>query len=71
MATAGSGDILTGMISSLIAQGLNEISAAIAGVYIHSFSGNLARQFKGERGMTAIDILKKVPYAFFEIENKK
>ncbi len=54
MATGGSGDILTGIISSLIAQGLNDISAAVAGVYIHSFAGSLARDIKGERGMTAV-----------------
>ena len=69
MATGGSGDILTGIISSLIAQGLNDISAAVAGVYIHSFAGSLARDIKGERGMTAGDILMQIPQAFLQIEN--
>lgn len=69
MATGGSGDILTGIISSLIAQGLNDISAAVAGVYIHSFAGDLARNIKGERGMTAGDILMQIPQAFLQIEN--
>ena len=68
MATAGSGDVLTGIISSLMAQGLNEISAAVAGVYIHSIAGNLARKIKGERGMTAVDILQQIPHAFVDIE---
>jgi len=69
MATAGSGDVLTGIISSLIAQGLDEVSAAISGVHVHSLSGNLARKIKGERGMTAMDILMQIPYAFLNIEN--
>jgi NAD(P)H-hydrate epimerase len=69
MATGGSGDVLTGIISSLIAQGANNLSAAIAGVYIHSLAGNLARNVKGERGMIAGDILSQVPQAFLNIEN--
>jgi len=69
MATGGSGDILTGIISSLMAQGLEDVSAAVAGVYIHSFAGNLARDTKGERGMTACDILMQIPQSFLQIEN--
>jgi NAD(P)H-hydrate epimerase len=68
MATGGSGDVLTGIISSLIAQGANNLSAAIAGVYIHSLAGNLARNIKGERGMIAGDILSQVPQAFLSLE---
>jgi len=69
MATGGSGDVLTGIISSLIAQRANNLSAAIAGVYIHSLAGNLARNIKGERGMIAGDILSQVPQAFLNIED--
>ncbi|HER24288.1 MAG TPA: NAD(P)H-hydrate dehydratase [Candidatus Atribacteria bacterium] len=68
MATGGAGDVLTGIISSLIAQGADSFSAAIAGVYIHSLAGDLARQLKGERGMIAGDILSQVPYAFLSLE---
>jgi len=68
MATGGSGDVLTGIICSLIAQGANNFSAAIAGVYIHSLAGDLARDIKGERGMIAGDILSQVPQAFLNIE---
>jgi NAD(P)H-hydrate epimerase len=68
MATGGSGDVLTGIISSLIAQGANNLSAAIAGVYVHSLAGNLARNIKGERGMIAGDILSQVPQAFLSLE---
>lgn len=68
MATGGSGDVLTGIISSLIAQGADNLLAAIAGVYIHSLAGNLARDIKGERGMVAGDILSQVPQAFLSLE---
>lgn len=68
MATGGSGDVLTGIICSLIAQGADNFSAAIAGVYIHSLAGDLARNIKGERGMIAGDILSQVPQAFLSLE---
>ena len=68
MATGGSGDVLTGIICSLIAQGADNFSAAITGVYIHSLAGNLARDIKGERGMIAGDILYQVPQAFLSLE---
>ena len=68
MATGGSGDVLTGIICSLIAQGADNFSAAITGVYIHSLAGNLARDIKGERGMIAGDILSQVPQAFLNLE---
>ncbi|MEA2087728.1 MAG: ADP/ATP-dependent (S)-NAD(P)H-hydrate dehydratase, partial [Candidatus Caldatribacteriota bacterium] len=68
MATGGSGDVLTGIICSLIAQGADNFLAAIAGVYIHSLAGDLARDIKGERGMVASDILSQVPQAFLSLE---
>lgn len=68
MATGGSGDVLTGIICSLIAQGADNFSAAITGVYIHSLAGDLARGIKGERGMIAGDILSQVPQAFLNLE---
>lgn len=68
MATGGAGDVLTGIICSLVAQGADSFSAAIAGVYIHSLAGDLARDLKGERGMVAGDILSQVPQAFLNIE---
>ena len=64
MATAGSGDILAGIITSLLAQGLSVFDAAIAGVYIHSAAGLLAKENLGEAGMTSSDILSFVPKAF-------
>ncbi len=71
MATGGTGDVLTGIICSLIAQGADSFSAAIAGVYIHSLAGDLARDIKGERGMIAGDILSQVPQAFLSLEETK
>jgi len=68
MATGGSGDVLTGIICSLIAQGADNFSAAITGVYIHSLAGYLARDIKGERGMIAGDILSQIPQAFLNLE---
>ena len=68
MATGGSGDVLTGIICGLLAQGADNFSAAIAGVYIHSLAGDLARKVKGERGMIASDILSQVPQAFMNLD---
>ena len=63
MATAGSGDVLSGIIAGLLAQGATAKDAANLGVYFHTLAGNLARAEKGEYGMTAGDILNAVPYA--------
>lgn len=57
MATGGMGDILSGIIGGLIAQGLSLEQAAEAGVYIHAKAADLAADEKGERGLLATDIL--------------
>lgn len=67
MATAGSGDALAGMIASLIGQGAEAFEAAVAGVYLHGLSGDLAAQQKGEHGMTAMDLIENIPEAFLSI----
>lgn len=64
MATAGSGDVLAGVITSLLAQGVSPFDAACAGVYVHSAAGAIAREELGEAGMTSTDILNSVPKAF-------
>ncbi len=57
MATAGMGDVLSGVIAGLMAQGLTPFDAATYGVAIHAYSADLARD-KGERGMMAMDLMK-------------
>jgi hydroxyethylthiazole kinase-like uncharacterized protein yjeF len=63
MATAGSGDVLTGIIASLVGQGMRPKDAAVAGVYIHGLAGDMAVEDKGVRGMIAGDIIEALPQA--------
>ena len=64
MATAGSGDVLSGVIAGLIAQGFSAYDAACLGVYLHGLSGDLAQKELGAYSMIAGDVLKKIPLAF-------
>ncbi|MDD2619828.1 MAG: NAD(P)H-hydrate dehydratase [Syntrophomonadaceae bacterium] len=61
MATAGSGDVLCGIISSLISQGLKPLPAALAGVFLHGLAGDQAAAIKGQRGLIAGDIIDYLP----------
>lgn len=63
MATAGVGDILTGMISSFIGQRLEPFLATKLAVYIHGLAGDLAAKEKGQISLIATDLLKKLPEA--------
>ncbi len=58
MATGGMGDVLTGVIAGLLAQGLSPWHAAAAGVYLHGRAGDAAAAAEGERGMMAGDLLE-------------
>jgi len=63
MATAASGDVLTGVIASLIAQGMTALNAAVLGVYLHGLAGDIAAQRLTEYSVTASDILDSLPDA--------
>jgi len=67
MASAGSGDVLTGIIAGLIAQGLDSETAACLGVYLHGRAGDRARDQWGEWGMRASDLVSEVPRALVDI----
>ena len=64
MATAGSGDVLTGLIAALLAQGLTTHHAAILGVYLHALAGEYAAEDLSSYFITASDILDFLPDAF-------
>lgn len=63
MATAGAGDVLTGIVSSFVGQGLPIFDAVCLAVNIHGIAGDLSKKDKGEHGMIATDIIDNIPYA--------
>ena len=63
MATAGSGDVLTGVITGLLAQGMSTWNAARLGVYLHGLAGDLAAEKKGKASLIASDLLTTLPIA--------
>ena len=71
MAKGGMGDVLTGLIGGLLAQGCSASSAACVGAYAHGLAGDLARADLGERGMTARDVLQRIPQALGAVEMRR
>lgn len=69
MATAGSGDVLTGIIGSLLGQGYAPEVAARLGVYVHGLAGDVAREESSSTSMMARDIIQGLGDAFLHIEN--
>ncbi|HZK52390.1 MAG TPA: NAD(P)H-hydrate dehydratase, partial [Actinomycetota bacterium] len=63
LATAGTGDVLTGVVGALLAEGLDPASAAIAGVFVHGLAGTLAGRSAGGRGTVAWDVAEALPAA--------
>ena len=66
MATAGSGDVLTGMLTGLLAQGLDPGAAAVTGVFLHATAGDWAANEKSEESMLAGDIVEMLGKAYKE-----
>ena len=67
MASGGAGDILTGLIGGLLAQGLSAWDAAVIGVYLHGLAGDIASEKCTEWGMVASDIVRALPAAWKSI----
>jgi len=66
MATAGSGDVLTGVIVALIGQGLSNFDAAVLGTYIHGLAGDIAAEKIGQVSLMTTDIIEALPEAFLK-----
>jgi len=64
MATGGTGDVLTGILAALLAQGLPALDAARLGVYLHGLAGDLAVEAAGPRGFAAGDLVEHLGAAF-------
>jgi ADP-dependent NAD(P)H-hydrate dehydratase / NAD(P)H-hydrate epimerase len=69
MSTAGSGDVLTGIIAAFLGQGLNPMDASVLGTYIHGLAGDIAASEKGMYSLIASDITDKLPGAFSSLKN--
>ena len=63
MATGGMGDVLTGLIAGLIAQGVSACDAAVLGVYLHGLAGDIVAESIGMHGLMAGDVLDNIPKA--------
>ena len=68
MATAGSGDVLTGVIAALLARGYSQADACVAGMYIHGLAGDLAAADLGRESLVAGDIVRYLPQAFRKLQ---
>lgn len=68
MATAGSGDVLTGIITALLARGYNAKEASLLGMYLHGLAGDEAAKRLGKESMIASDIIDYLPKAFKHLE---
>ena len=64
MATGGTGDVLTGVITALMGQGLSNFDAAVLGVYIHGRAGDIAAKKVGQVSLIATDIIESLGEAF-------
>lgn len=70
MATAGSGDVLTGVIAAFLGQQLNPLDASVLGSYVHGLAGDIAASAKGMHSMIATDIIENLSGAFAELKRE-
>ncbi|MBZ0160812.1 MAG: NAD(P)H-hydrate dehydratase [bacterium] len=70
MATGGTGDVLTGLIAGLVAQGVSADLAAKAAVYLHGLSGDLAAEAVGQEAMVASDLMAQIPEAIRQLKSQ-
>jgi hydroxyethylthiazole kinase-like uncharacterized protein yjeF len=70
MATAGSGDVLAGMITGLLGQGMGAFEGTQLGVYLHSLAGDFAAKKFGHRSMTAPDIIESISHAIRDLKEQ-
>jgi len=68
LAKAGSGDVLTGVIAGMIAQGLEPFDAAVCGVYLHGLCADLAAERLGEYCVTALELIRTIPDAIIKVK---
>lgn len=71
LATAGSGDVLTGIITSLLAQSYDPIDAALLGVYLHGLTADIALPETGYESFIASDIIQNLGHAFLSLKNNR
>lgn len=69
MATAGNGDVLTGIITALLARGYHQHNACIVGMYLHGLAGDIAVKTLGKESLTASDIIDYLPHAFKHLDD--
>lgn len=69
LAKGGSGDVLTGLITGLLAQGYTSFEASVIGVYVHGLAGDITKDEKGEVAMVPTDVIEKLPNAFKQLTN--
>jgi ADP-dependent NAD(P)H-hydrate dehydratase / NAD(P)H-hydrate epimerase len=71
MATAGSGDVLTGMISGFLGQTREPLHASILGVYLHGLAGDIAASLKGQNSIIATDLIDEIPSALHSLTSQE
>ena len=71
MATAGTGDVLTGLIAGLLGQTGNALHASIVGVYLHGLAGDLAASKRGQHSLIATDLIDEIPAAYRALRSER